>query len=172
MGLWKKIKKFLFDPLPTSRISELEEGRVAVEGIVQFGEEGGIVSPVRGAKCVAFYYKALYLAGSRGGGFVQRRLREAEVYTPFKLVMEDGIVKAVPNKSDSFSAEEHRILTGAGYLGFKAVEDVILPGTRVRLWGNLKKKKDGELVVKFKKIEIINRDKKEKIQKRGKKKRE
>ena len=168
MGLWKSIKKFLFDPVPVSKISDLEQGRVSVEGVVRFDREK-LISPVKGIKCVAFYYKASYLTGSRGGGLIQRKLREAGVYIPFNLEMEDGTIKAVPVKSDQFTAEDHRVLTGRGYEGFKAKEDVITPGTRVRLWGKLKKE-DGELVVRFNKVEILQKeDKKVKRTKKKKK---
>lgn len=156
MGLGRSLIKFIMDPKPVSKMTEIEEGRVAVEGIVRLEENSQkLTSPVKGLPCVAYYYKAMYLRGSRGGqGYVSTKLRTAEVYSAFNLEVEGGIIKAIPKKSDPFTPDDHRVLTGSGYMGFKAIEDIISPGAHIRLWGDAKKDGDS-FIIKFSKIEFI-----------------
>jgi hypothetical protein len=142
MGLVRSLVKFITDPKPVSTLSDLEPGRAIIEGIARAGEEGTLVSPVRGQPCLAFYYRAFHVVGSRSGQMMPRKLRTHEVYHPFELELPDGRLRAVPKTSDDFTAADHKALSGAGYQGFRAVEDLFSLGTRVRIWGVAKR--DGE----------------------------
>jgi len=138
MTIIKKLVKFVTDAKPVRREEELEEGRAAAEGIVRLGEEGGVVSPVNGRPCVAFFYQAFYLAGSQATQFIQRQIKAEQVYSSFILEMEDGKIKAKPKKRNLFSADDHKQLSGTGYNGFHAVEQIVSSGMLVRIWGSIK----------------------------------
>lgn len=154
MGVLKSVVKFVADATPVSRLEEIEPGRAAAEGIVRLGEEGEILSPVNSRPCVAFYYRAFAVSTSGRGGFVPRKLRTCEVYHSFWLEMEGGRLRAVPAKTDSFTAEDHRALSGGPYENFRATEDLIAPGTRVRVWGKVKREDEGS-VLRYTKIEVL-----------------
>ena len=154
MSLVKSFVKFISDAKPVSKLSELELGRAAAEGIIRLGSEGSITSPVKGRPCVAFYYNAYHLLGSRGGQMMLSKLKTHEVYHSFELELEDGRIIARPKKSDKFSAADHKKLSGAGYQGFRATEDLVSPGTRVRIYGVVKQgEKMLELI--FNKLELV-----------------
>lgn len=155
MNLLKSVVKFVSDAAPVSRLDELEEGRAAADGVVRIGDEGEIVSPVNGRPCVAFYYNAFAITGTRQGGYLPRKVRSAEVYGPFVLEMQGGRIRALPSKSDRFGGEDHRKLSGEGHENFKATEELISPGTRVRLWGKVKREGDG-LVLHYHKVEVLS----------------
>ncbi len=154
MNLVKSFVKFVTDAKPVSKIADLEMGRAAVEGVVRLGDDGGIVSPVNGRPCVAFYYKAFYFTGSRTGQMMPRKLRTEEVYHSFILNLEDGRINATPKKTDGFSSDEHKHLSGIGYEGFTAKEDLVSAGQRVRLWGTAKETDDGILFT-YGKMEVV-----------------
>ena len=155
MGIVREFVKFLSDPRPVSSLTALEMGRAAAEGIVRVGPDGHMVSPVGGKPCLAMYYKAFYLTGSRTGAMMPRQLKVAEVYHSFSLELDDGSILAVPKKSDSFSADDHKELSGSGYQGFRATEDILSPGMRVRIWGKAKEQ-DGGVVLCYEKLEILD----------------
>ncbi len=154
MSIVKSFVKFVTDPKPVSTLAELEEGRAAVEGVIELGEDGGMISPVNGRPCVAFYYKAFHFTGTRTGQMMPRKLRTEEVYAPFVLRLDDGKLQAVPKSSSEFSAADHKELTGRGYENFVAQEDLVSSGTKVRLWGKAKKT-DEDVIFTYTKIEII-----------------
>lgn len=154
MSIVKSLVKFVTDAKPVSTLAELEEGRAAVEGVIELGEEGGIISPINGRPCVAFYYKAYHFTGSRTGQMMPRKLKTEEVYAPFVLRVDDGKLRAVPKKSSSFTAAQHKELTGVGYEGFVGLEELVLSGTKVRLWGVAKKTDEG-VVLTYTKIELF-----------------
>jgi hypothetical protein len=154
MGIVREFVKFLSDPRPVSSLAALEMGRAAAEGVVRIGPDGNMVSPVSGKPCLAMYYKAFYLTGSRTGAMMPRQLKVAEVYHSFTLELEDGSIQAVPKKTDTFSADDHKELSGSGYQGFRATEDILSPGMRVRIWGRAKDQGDG-VVLRYEKLEIL-----------------
>ncbi len=156
MNLFKSVVKFVSDATPVSRFDELEEGRAAADGVVRVGEAGEILSPVNSRPCVAFYYNAFAITGSGRGGFIPRKIRSAEVYGPFVLEMEGGRVLAVPEKSDAFAGEDHRALSGQGHENFRATEDLIALGAKVRLWGRVRREGD-EVVLRYRKVEVLSR---------------
>lgn len=154
MSLMKSFVKFVSDTKPVTRVDDLEEGRAGAEGVIHIGEDGPLISPVHGRHCVAFYYKAFHLVGARGGIPQPRKLRTEEVYHSFEIELEDGKIVAVPKKTDAFSADEHKELSGVGYDGFKAIEDLVSPGMRVRIFGTARQK-DGRWVLTYTKLELV-----------------
>lgn len=139
MGLMKAVVKFLTDPRPVSTLAALEGGRAAAEGIVRKSDEGFLSSPVKGQPCVAFYYQAIHLVGNRAGQMMPRRLRTEETYHAFDLELEDGRLRALPKKAARFGRDQHMALSSAGYQGFRATEQIIPLGTRVRIHGRARK---------------------------------
>ena len=154
MNLVKSLVKFVTDAKPVSKLEELEMGRAAVEGIVRLGKDGGIVSPVNGRPCVAFYYKSFYFTGSRTGQMMPRKLRTEEVYHSFVLELDDGKMSVEPKKTDAFSSDDHKELSGVGYEGFNAREELVSAGQRVRLWGVASETEDG-IILKYNKMEVV-----------------
>lgn len=154
MSLVNSFVKFLSDAKPVSTIDEMEEGRAAAEGIIRLGEDGPLISPVRGNPCIAFYYKAFHLVGSRAGQMMPRKLQTHEVYHSFDLELQDGRIHAVPKKPGDFSSDDHKALSGVGYEGFKAIEDLVSPGMRVRIYGTAKKQ-DERWVLQYSKLEVV-----------------
>lgn len=156
MNLVKSVVKFLSDTKPVSNADELEQGRAGAEGFVRIGEDGPLISPVRGQHCVAFYYKAFYLTGSRQGQMMPRNLRNEEVYHSFDVELDDGTkIHVSPKKTDKFDSDDHKELSGLGYQGFKATEDLVLPGMRVRVFGNAKKE-DEKWSLSYNKLEVVD----------------
>jgi hypothetical protein len=154
MSLVNAVVKFLSDAKPVSSIEELEEGRAAAEGVIRIGEEGPLISPVRGNHCVAFYYKAFHFVGSRTGQMMPRKLQTHEVYHSFDLEMTDGKIKAIPKKPGAFSSQDHKELSGVGYEGFRATEDLVSAGVRVRIYGTARKDEDG-WALEYNKLEVV-----------------
>lgn len=154
MSLVKSFVKFISDAKPVSKVSDIETGRAAAEGVIRIGKDGSITSPVKGRPCIAFYYKAFHVVGSRTGQMMPRKLRIHEVYHPFELELEDGRIVATPKKSDDFTATDHKELSGHGYQGFRAVEELVAPGTRVRIYG-VAKQGDEMWNLTFNKLELV-----------------
>ena len=131
---------------------ELQPGRVIAHGTTKAGETQ-VRSPLKGLTCVAFYYRAWYKAQARGK-WVERVVKEAEVYAPsFNLEMEGGVLRVVPPKSAPFDAQEHRALLGRGFQGFQANEQLIRAGSKVALHGAIVKDAEG-LVLKLTQIDL------------------
>ena len=154
MNIVRSLVKFVTDAKPVLRLAELEDGRAAAEGVVRMDENGGLVSPVNGRPCVAFYYKSFHFTGSRSGQMIPHKLKTEEVYSPFTLELEDGKLAAVPRKSSNFSAADHKALSGMGYNGFFAREDLVPAGTRVKLWGKVHRTEEG-VVLTYNRLEVV-----------------
>ena len=153
MAVIRAIKTFIKDPEPTAELSQVEVGLNLIEGIVRVAEP--LRSPVRGQNCVAFFYRSfLVITGGRAPAF--HKLKQAEVYAPFELEMEGGALKVVPVKPGSFESKDHQELSRRYGKEFQGVEEVILPGARVRLRGHARRT-NGELVFKMKEIEVIDK---------------
>jgi hypothetical protein len=142
-----------------AEFSALRPGRVIAHGTIKGGDEL-VRSPLKGLSCVAFYYRAFYKAQARGK-WVDRVMREAEVYAPaFALQMEGGVLRVLPPKSAKFEASEHRELLGRGFKGFQASEQVIRPGSRVKLHGLVVR--DGEsFVLRLTRIDLPGEEEEE-----------
>ncbi len=131
---------------------ELKPGRVIAHGTIKAGE-AQVRSPLKGLSCVAFYYRAWYKAQARGK-WVERVVKEAEVYAPsFSLEMEGGVLRVMPPKSAPFEAQEHRALLGRGFHGFQANEQLIRAGSKVALHGAVVRDADG-FVLKLTQIDL------------------
>ncbi len=128
-------------PVHVRDATQLRPGRVVVTGKVR-ADGDLVVSPVRAVTCVAFAYRSTWLAPNRGRN-VQRPLRTAMVFAPrFVLEIEGGEVQVEGGTRDAFGPEDHRAAQHAGLYGFKATEQVVRPGDRIRLHGRARR--DGE----------------------------
>jgi hypothetical protein len=146
------LKKLFGGKTEIKEFSALRAGGAVVHGTVKGGEEL-VRSPLKGLTCVAFYYRAAYKAQARGKT-VDRVVKEAEVYAPaFSLAMEGGELRVLPPKSASFDAAEHRQLMGGRFPGFQATEQLIRPGSRVKLHGTVVKDGDG-FFLRLKQIDL------------------
>lgn len=132
---------------------DLRPGKAVLRGTVKAGDEQ-VRSPLKGLSCVAYYYRASYKAQARGK-WVERVVKDAEVYAPsFALALEGGEVRVQSPRSASFDPQEHRQLMARGFTGFQATEQVIRPGTKVKLSGSLRR--DGETwVLRLRRIDLI-----------------
>ena len=153
--MWRAIKTFLKDPEPTNRLAEVEPGRNVVDGVVRIHEP--LRSPVRGQNCAAYFYRAfLFVTGTRSPQPMLHKLREVEVYAPFTLELEDGELDVVPARRSRFNRDEHQDLARRYGTNFQGVEELVLPGARVRLTG--KARREGErLVLQMKSIAVIEK---------------
>jgi hypothetical protein len=151
----RALKTFIKDPPPTGRFEEVGEGLHVLDGIVKVEEP--LRSPVRGQNCVAYFYHAiLFVKSARSPQPSMSKLRETQVYTPFTLLMDKGSVEIVPARPGSFSREEHQRLAADYRESFQAMEDVILPGARVRVWGKVTAG-DGGPVMRMTKIHVLDK---------------
>lgn len=134
-------------------VADLRTGRAVLRGTIKAGDEQ-VRSPLKGLSCVAYYYRAWYKAQARGK-WVERVLKDAEVYAPsFLLELEGGTIRVTPPRSAAFDPQEHRQLMGRGFMGFQASEQLIRPGTQVKLLGTVQR--DGELLVlRLKRIDLV-----------------
>lgn len=143
----------LFGRQEVDDYGRLRPGRAAVRGTIRGGDDL-VRSPLKGLTCVAFYYRAVYAAQARGKT-VDRVVKEAEVYAPsFSLAMEGGVLRVVAPRSAPFTAAEHRELLGGGLRGLQTTEQVIRPGSRVRLHGRVVREGDG-LVLHLRQIDLL-----------------
>jgi hypothetical protein len=149
----RSIQTFFKDPEPVSRLEDVVPGANAVEGIARVEEP--LRSPVRGQNCVAYFYRSfLVIQGGRAPAI--HKLREAEVYTGFDLEMEGGTLEVRPAKPGKFTREEHQQLGKRYGKGFQGVEELVLPGARVRLRGKARREGD-KLVLKMKEITVLQK---------------
>jgi hypothetical protein len=134
----RAIKTFFKDPPAVSAIGDLVPGLNIVEGIVKVDEP--LRSPVRGQNCVGYFYRSFLMipAGARNPMPTMHKLKEAEVYGPFTLEMQGGSLPVAPASPGKFTREKHQELARQYVKDFQAVEDLILPGARVRLRGKVK----------------------------------
>jgi hypothetical protein len=149
----RAIKTFIKDPEPTSKFNKVVPGLNLVEGIARIHEP--LRSPVRGQNCVAFFYRSfLVIEGGRAPAF--HKIKEAEVYAPFDLEMEGGTIEVVPKKPGKFEQQDHQQLNKKYGQNFQGTEEVVLPGAKVRLRGNVRKV-DGKLVLKMNEIGVLDK---------------
>jgi len=134
----RHIKNFIVDPDPTPRFAEVLPGRSVVEGIVRAEEP--LRSPVRGQNCVAYFYRSFLVIPPSGRNPMPttHKIREAEVYGPFDLEVKGGLLPVAPAHPGKFTREDHQKLSREYIKDFHAVEDLILPGARVRLRGKVR----------------------------------
>jgi len=135
------LKRIFASPEPVTALEDVGTGKQILRGVVK--QDGDLVrSPLKGVTCVAFYYRAYYKAQARGK-YVDRVIKDAEVYAPrFAIELQGGVVAVVPRKTGSFDTAEHRAVMGRGFTGFQAHEQVIRPGDRVAIRGRVSR--DGE----------------------------
>ena len=137
MSLKRAIQTFFKDPEPTDKFSEVVPGVNIIDGVAKIEEP--LRSPVRGQNCVGFHYQSfLVIQSRRAPQPTIQKIREAEVYSPFDLVMEGGTIHVLPPKPAKFTRETHMDLKTHYGDKFHGVEDVILPGAKVRLKGKMK----------------------------------
>jgi hypothetical protein len=84
------------------------------------------------------------------------KLKEAEVYAPFELEMKGGTLVVEPTNPGKFNLEQHKDLQKRYTKGFQAVEEVIMPGARVRVRGRIKRVGD-KLVCNMKRIDVLDK---------------
>lgn len=152
----RALQTFFKDPDPTASFGDVVSGVNIVDGIARVHEP--LRSPVRGQNCIAYFYRSFLVipSGGRAPMPTIHKLKEAEVYSPFELEMEGGTVSVVPAKPGKFTREDHQELGKQYGKQFQGVEEVILPGARVRLKGKVKMV-DGKPVLKMSMISVIDK---------------
>ncbi|MDJ0762394.1 MAG: hypothetical protein QNJ97_05340 [Myxococcota bacterium] len=151
----RTLKTFIKDPLPTSKYGDLAPGLNIVDGIVRV--ETPLRSPVRGQNCVAFFYRSfLSIGGGRSPMPTIHKIKQAEVYAPFELEMEGGVLPITPDRPGKFDHRDHLELSRQYGKEFQGVEEVILPGARVRLRGKARQV-DGKYQFSMKSIVVIEK---------------
>ncbi|MBN2342290.1 MAG: hypothetical protein JXX29_14640 [Deltaproteobacteria bacterium] len=157
MSLKRAIQTFFKDPEPTDKFADVEPGVNIVDGIVKIEEP--LRSPVRGENCVGYHYRSfLVLQSPRNPQPMIQKIKEAEVYSPFDLEMEGGTVHVIPPKATKFTREIHMDLKDQYGQKFQGVEEVILPGAKVRLKGKMKLI-DGKPTIKMSIISVLEKQK-------------
>ncbi len=149
----RTIKTFIKDPEPVAALDAVEPGLNIVEGIVHVKEP--IRSPVRGQNCVAFFYRSFLMIPNRQAPTIHK-LKQAEVYTDFSLEMEGGRLEVRAPKRAAFEHRDHQALQKQYGAGFQGIEEVVMPGARVRIRGKAKRL-DGILVLTLKDVEVIDK---------------
>lgn len=135
------ILKWLAPLEPVDDYQMLQPGRSHIRGTIQGGLQL-LTSPIESIPCVAFFYRAWYMAAGRMG-FVQRELKSVEVYAPeFYLDMGGGRVRVIHKTPGSFDTAEHLDLQTRGFQGLKQTEQPLKPDDRISILGPLRK--DGE----------------------------
>lgn len=142
--MFRAIKTFIKDPNPISSLSEMEKGLNIVEGIVRIKEP--IRSPVRGQQCAAFFYRS-FLVMTKGRAPAIHKLKQAEVYTDFELELSDGTIRVSPTKSGNFEQRDHQELQKRYGSGFHGVEELVMPGAKVRVRGKVKGDGDSRVMI-------------------------
>ena len=135
---------------------DLRAGKHVVEGRLQ-GEQT-ILSPASSIPCLAFYYRATYLAGSRVRASTRRRLRDSLCYASgMTLEIEGGEIELETDSSEVFTPDEHASLLETGAEGIKVSEERIVANARVRVVGRLRKSADDSTrwILKFSEIAAV-----------------
>lgn len=149
----RAIKTFIKDPPPTDSFADLAPGLNVLEGTVRTSDP--IRSPVRGLSCVAFFYRSfLVISGGRAPAI--HKIRQVEVYAPFELEMNGGVLTVTPTRQTLFEQRDHRELQKRYGAQFQGLEEVIVPGARVKVRGKAKKTDEG-WVLTLKDIEVIEK---------------
>ena len=134
--VWSIFKSLFSPPPERTALAGLKAGRVQITGVARPGERT-LASPIGGLACVAFFYRSTWAAPTRGSK-VDRLVEQAQVYAPgFLLELDDATVQVEPPESGRFAREDHQRLLAAGLPGFKAEEQLMRPGDRLRLSGRL-----------------------------------
>jgi hypothetical protein len=155
MSLKRSIQTFFKDPEPTDQFSDVEPGVNIVDGVVKIEEP--LRSPVRGQNCIGYHYQSFLIIQSRRAPQpTVQKIREAEVYSPFDLVMEGGTIHVIPPKPAKFTRDTHTELKSHYGDNFQGVEDIILPGAKVRLKGKMKVI-DGKPTLKMSLISVLEK---------------
>jgi len=154
MILSKLLKRIWYGPPVISKAEEICTGTASVEGkAVSNGKL--ISSPLTSTPCIAYKYRATYLTPSRTQGFIERVLKDVEVYSPeFEIDVEGVKIPVIAKSKGEFDRDEHLKLQSAGFRGFKANEVLIRHGNRVRITGKITKNEDKFLLIS-KKIELL-----------------
>ena len=151
----RAIATFLKDPEPVSRLADVVPGLNLADGIVRVDEP--LRSPVKGQNCAAYFYRSFMLIpAGRSGQPAVHKLRQAEVYAPFHLEMEGGALPVVPAKPGKFTREQHQELARQYGKTFHGVEELVLPGARVRVRGKVRVR-DGSPVLALDEITVIEK---------------
>jgi hypothetical protein len=149
------IQTFFKDPLPTDNFSEVVPGINIVDGVIKIDEP--LRSPVRGQNCAGYFYRSfLIMDGGRAGQPAFHKIKEAEVYAPFNLEMNGGTIHVIPAKKSKFTREMHQELSRQYGPKFQGIEEIVLPGAKVRLKGKVKIIK-GEYILKMSIISVLNK---------------
>jgi len=149
----RAIKTFIKDPEPVSTLDQVEPGLNIVEGIVHVAET--IRSPVGGKNCVAFFYRSFLMIPNRQAPAIHK-LKQAEVYTDFTLEMDGGKLEVQTPKKAAFEHQDHQALQKQYGSGFQGIEEIVMPGARVRIRGKAKKHGD-RMILKLKDIEVLDK---------------
>jgi len=151
----RAIQTFFKDPEPINNFDDIQKGVNICDGIAKIEEP--LRSPVRGQNCIAYFYRSfLLITGERSPQPSIHKLKQAEVYAPFSLEMEGGIVHVEPAKPGKFTRKMHQDLARQYGKGFQGIEEVVLPGAKVRIRGKVKIK-NGKPVIKMSLISVIEK---------------
>jgi len=152
----RALQTFFKDPDCTAKLEDVVPGVNIVEGIARV--EDPLRSPVRGQNCIAYFYRSYLIipSGGRAPMPTIHKLKEAEVYAPFELDMDGGALTVIPEKPGRFSRDDHQSLGKQYGKQFQGVEEVILPGARVRLKGKARIV-DGKPVLRMTSIAVVDR---------------
>lgn len=149
----RAIKTFIKDPKPTGKLEEVEPGLNIVEGVVRVSKP--LRSPVRQQNCAAFFYRSFFfMAGEKAPA--AHKIKEAQGYAPFELEMEGGALQVVPPRESTFEHQDHVVLAKQYGQTFHGVEELVLPGARVRVRGKVKVA-DGRKVLTLKDITVLEK---------------
>ncbi len=151
----RAISTFLKDPEPISRLADVASGLNIADGVIRVDEP--LRSPVKGQNCVAYFYRSFFvIPAGRSGQPAIHKLRQAEVYAPFHLEMEGGALPVVPAKPGTFTREKHQELARQYPQGFQGVEELVLPGARVRVRGKVRLR-DGAPVMRMDELTVLEK---------------
>jgi len=139
--VWNKIKDVFTSPGERTTLTGVRPGKATFTGTLKEGEEQ-LTSPIHGYSCLAFFYRATWVAKTRDSE-TTRVHRQAECYAPgFWIELTDEPLWVVPKPTEPFTRDEHLSITGAGINGLEPGEQLVRTGDKVRLHGKLHR--DGE----------------------------
>ena len=134
--VWNKIKDVFTSPGERTHLTGVRAGKAIFSGTLRAGDDL-LESPIHGYHCLAFFYRATWLAKTRDSE-TKRVYREAECYAPgFWVELADEPLWVVPKATEPFTRAEHLELKGADIPGLEPAEQLVRPGDRVRLHGKL-----------------------------------
>ena len=151
--MWRAIKTFIKDPEPVGNFDQVVPGLNIVDGIARVHEP--IRSPVRGQNCIAFFYRS-FLVITGGAAPAIHKLKQVEVYTDFELEMDGGILQVIPAKPGGFEQRDHQELQKRYGAEFQGIEEVVMPGARVRVRGKVVNK-GGKLLMRMNEMTILEK---------------